>query len=163
MKNTLEGINNRISEAEEWISELEDKMVEIISEEQNKIKRMIRSDDSLRDLWDNIKWTNIQIIGFPEEEGNLENSAEATGLEKVHFHSSPKERNAKEYSDYQTIVVISHISKVILKILQDRLQQYMKCEHPDFQAGFRKARETRDPSANIHWIIEKARESQKNM
>ena len=67
---------------------------------------------------------------------NLENSAEATGLEKVHFYSSPKERNAKEDSDYQTIAVISHISKVILKILQDRLQQYMNCELPDFQAGF---------------------------
>ena len=88
---------------------------------------------------------------------NLKNSTVATELEKFSFHSSPKERNAKEDSDYQTIAVISHISKVILKILQDRLQQYMKCEHPDFQAGLRKARETRDPSANIHWIIEKAR------
>ena len=68
IKNTLEGINSRISEAEEWISELEDKMVEIISEEQNKVKKkkMKRTDDSLRDLWDNIKCTNIQIIGVPE-------------------------------------------------------------------------------------------------
>ena len=67
-KNTLEGINSRTSEAEEWISELEDKMVEIISEEKNKVKRMKRTEDSLRDLWDNIKCTNIQIIGVPEEE-----------------------------------------------------------------------------------------------
>ena len=68
IKNTLEGINSRISEAEEWISELEDKMVEITSEEQNKVKRMKRTQDSLRDLWDNIKCTNIWIIGVPEEE-----------------------------------------------------------------------------------------------
>ena len=57
-----------MSEAEEWISELEDKMVEIIAEEQNKVKRMKRTEDSLRDLWDNIKCTNIWIIGVPEEE-----------------------------------------------------------------------------------------------
>ena len=68
IKNTLEGINSRISEAEEQISELEDKMVEITSEEQNKVKRMKRTEDSLRDLWDHIKCTNIQIIGVPEEE-----------------------------------------------------------------------------------------------
>lgn len=68
IKNTLEGINSRISEAEERISELEDKMVEITSEEQNKVKRMKRTEDSLRDLWDNIKHTNIRIIGVPEEE-----------------------------------------------------------------------------------------------
>ena len=67
-KNTLEGINSRISEAEEWISELEDKMVEITYEEQNKLKRMKRTEDSLRDLWGNIKNTNIQIIGLPEDE-----------------------------------------------------------------------------------------------
>ena len=68
IKNTLEGINTRISEAEEQISELEDKIVEITSEEQNKVKRMKRTGDSLRDLWDNIKCTNIQIIGVPEKE-----------------------------------------------------------------------------------------------
>ena len=70
IKNTLEGINSRISEAEEWISELEDKMVEITSEEQNKVKRMTRTEDSLRDLWDNIKRTNIWIILVPEEDEN---------------------------------------------------------------------------------------------
>ena len=68
MKNTLEGINSRISEAEEWISELEDKMVEMTSEEQNKIKRMKRTEDSFRDLWDSIKHANIWVTGIPEEE-----------------------------------------------------------------------------------------------
>ena len=68
IKNTLEGINSRISETEERINELEDKMVEIMSEEQNKVKRLKRTEDSLRDLWDNIKSTNVQIIGVPEEE-----------------------------------------------------------------------------------------------
>ena len=63
----LEGINSRISEAEEWISELEDKMVEITSEEQNKVKRIKRTEDSLRDLWDNIKCIKVWIIGVPEE------------------------------------------------------------------------------------------------
>ena len=68
IKNALEGISSRISEAEERIRELEDKMVEITSEEQNKVKRMKRSEDNLRDLWDNIKHTNIWMIGVPEEE-----------------------------------------------------------------------------------------------
>ena len=68
IKNTLEGINSRIPEAKERISELEDKMVEITSEEQNKVKTMKRTEDSLRDLWDNIKCINIQIIRVPEEE-----------------------------------------------------------------------------------------------
>ena len=65
--NTLEGINSRISEAEEQISDLEDKMVETTFEEQNKVKRMKRTEDSLRDLWDNVKHTNIRVIGVPEE------------------------------------------------------------------------------------------------
>ena len=68
IKNTLEGISSRVSEAEEQISEMEDKMVKITSEEQNKTKRMKRAENSLRDLWDNVKSTNIQIIGVPEEE-----------------------------------------------------------------------------------------------
>ena len=87
---------------------------------------------------------------------NLENSAVATGLKKVSFHSSPKERQCKECSNYRTIALISHASKVILKILQDRLQQHMNCELPGVQAGFRKGRGTRDQIANIRWIIEKA-------
>ena len=92
---------------------------------------------------------------------NLENSAVATGLEKVSFHSNPKKGNAKECSNYHTIALISHTSTVMLKILQARLQQYVNCELPDVQAGFRKDRGTRDQIANICWIMEKARELQK--
>jgi len=74
-----------------------------------------------------------------------------------------KKGNVKECSNYSTIVLISYISKVMLKILQARLQQYVNCELPDVQAGFRKGRGTRDQIADIHWIIEKAREFQKNI
>ena len=91
---------------------------------------------------------------------NLENSAVATGLEKVTL--IPKKGNVKECSNYRTIALISHAGKVMLKILQARPQQYMNCELPDVQAGFRKGRRTRDQIANIRWIIEKAREFQKN-
>ena len=94
---------------------------------------------------------------------NLENSAVATGLKKVSFHSSPKEGNAKECPNYCTITLILHASKVMLKILQARLQQYMNQELPGVQVGFRKGRGTRDQIANIHLIIEKAREFQKNI
>ena len=85
----------------------------------------------------------------------MENSAVATGLEQVSFHSSHKERQC-QCSNYCTIEPISHTSKVMLKILQARLQQYVNRELPDVQAGFRKGRGTRDQIANIHWIIEKA-------
>ena len=78
------------------------------------------------------------------------------------FIPIPKKDNAKKCSNYCTIALISHSSKVMLKILQARLQQYMNCELPDVQAGFRKGRGTRDLIANIHWIMEKAREFQKN-
>ena len=74
---------------------------------------------------------------------NLENSAVATGLEKVSFHSKSKKGNAKECLNYSTIALISHTSKVMLKILQARLQQYVNRELPDVQAGFRKDRGTR--------------------
>ena len=94
---------------------------------------------------------------------NLENSAVATGLEKVSFHSNPKERHAKELSNYCTIALISHASKVTLKILQARLQQYVNCELPEVHAGLRKGRGTRDQIAHICWIMEKAREFQKNI
>ena len=79
------------------------------------------------------------------------------------FIPIPKKGNAKECSDYRTIAHISHACKVMLKILQARLQQYMNCELSDVQAGFRKGRGTRDQIANIRWIIEKAREFQKNI
>ena len=94
---------------------------------------------------------------------NVENSAVATGLEKVSFIPIPKKGNAKECSDYCTIVLISHANKVMLKILQARLQQYVNCELPGIQAGFRKGRGTRDQIANIRWIMEKGREFQKNI
>ena len=74
-----------------------------------------------------------------------------------------RQGNAKECSNYRTIAFISHASKVMLKILQARIQQYANCELPDVQAGFRKGRGTRDQIANIRWIIEKAREFQKNI
>ena len=89
---------------------------------------------------------------------NLGNSAVATGLEMVGFHSG-----AKECSNYCTIALISHASKVMLKILQARLQQYMNCELTDVQAGFKQSRGTRDQIANICWIIKKAREFQKSI
>ena len=73
------------------------------------------------------------------------------------FIPIPKKGNAKEYSNYHTIVLISHSSNILLKILQARLQQYINQRLPDVQAGLRKVRGTRDQIANIHWIIEKAR------
>ena len=91
---------------------------------------------------------------------NLENSKVNTGMKKVHFHSNIKERQC---SNYCTVAIISHASKVILKIFQVRLQQYMNQELSDVQAGFRKGRGTRDQTDNIHWITEKAREYQQNI
>ena len=97
---------------------------------------------------------------------NLENTAVATGLEKDWkgiFIPILKKGNAKECSNYYTIALISHTSKVMLKILQIRLQQYVNWELPDVQAGLRKGRGAKDQIANICWIIEKAREFQKNI
>ena len=90
----------------------------------------------------------------------LENSAVATGLEKVSFHSNPKERQCQRMLKLHIIALILYTSKVMLKILQARLQQYMNHEIPDVQAGFRKGRGSRDEIANIPLIIEKAREFQ---
>ena len=83
--------------------------------------------------------------------------------ERSVFIPIPKKGNAKECSNYRTIALISHASKVMLKILQARHQQYVNCELPDVQAGFRKGRGTRDQIANICWIMGKAREFQKNI
>ena len=95
---------------------------------------------------------------------NLENSAVATGLKRSVFIPVPKKGDAKECSNYHIIVVISHANKVMLKILQARLQQYVNRELPDvLEAGFRKGRGPRDQLANICWITEKAREFQKNI
>ena len=92
---------------------------------------------------------------------NLENSVVATGLERVSFHSNPNKRQCQKYSNYYTIALISHASKLMLKILQARLQQYVKQELQDIQAGFRKGRESSNQIANICWIIEKARVPEK--
>ena len=94
---------------------------------------------------------------------NLENSAVATGLEKVHFHPIPKKDSVKECSNYHTIALISYISKVMLKILQARLQQYTYPELPDVQVGFREDRGTRDQIANIRWNIAKQESSRKHL
>ena len=85
------------------------------------------------------------------------------GRKRSVFIPIPKKGNAKECSNYRTIALISDTSKVMLKILQARLQQYMNRELPDVQAGFRKGTGTRDQIVNIRWIIEKAREFQKNI
>ena len=90
---------------------------------------------------------------------NLENSTVATGLKKFNFNSNPKERNIKACSNYHTVALISHTSKVMLNILQAR--QYMNCEL--FKLDLEKNRGTRDQIANICWIIERAREFQKNI
>ena len=94
---------------------------------------------------------------------NLENSAVATGLEMVSFHSNPEERPCQRMFQHHTFAMILHASKATLKNLQARLQQYMNREFPDVQAGFRKDRGTRNQIANIHWIVKKAREFQKNI
>ena len=89
--------------------------------------------------------------------------AVATGLEKVSFHSNPKERQCQRMLRLLNNALISHASKVMLKILQARLQQYVNRELPDVQAGFKKGRGIRDQIASICWIIKKAREFQKNI
>ena len=94
---------------------------------------------------------------------NLENSAVATRMERSVFIPIEKKDDAKECSSYHTVVLISHTHKVMLKILQARLQQYMNGDLPDVQVGFRKGRGTRDQIANICWIMEKAGEFQKNI
>jgi len=96
---------------------------------------------------------------------NLENSAVATGLEKVSFIPIPKKGNAKECSNYWIIVFISHASKITLKILQARLHQYVNWELSDIQAGFKKGRETRDQIANqrSNSLLKKARKFQKDI
>ena len=94
---------------------------------------------------------------------NLENLAVATGLENVSFHSNPKERECQRMVKLLHKVLISHATKVMLKILQARLQQYVNHKLPDIEAGFRKGRGTRDQIANIHWLIKKEREFQKNI
>src|SRR5574341_682192 len=107
-----------------------------------------------------MKCCESAVLNMP---ANLENSAVATGLEKVSFHSNPKERQCQRMLKLPHIALISEASKLMLKILQARLQQYVNHELPDVQAGFRKGRGTRDQIANICWIIEKTRQFQKNI
>ena len=95
--------------------------------------------------------------------GSLKNAAMATGLEKSVFISIPKKGNVKQCSNYHTIALISHTSKVMLKILQAGFQQSVNHELPDIQPGFRKGIGTIDQIANIDWVIKKAREFQKNI
>ena len=95
--------------------------------------------------------------------GKLNFFLSAKNWKRSVFIPIPKKGNAKECSNYHTIALISHVSKVMFKILQARLQQYMNHELSDVQAGFRIGRGTRDQIANIHWIIKKAREFQKNI
>ena len=94
---------------------------------------------------------------------NLENSAQPQDWKRSVFIPIPKKGNAKKCSNYHTVVLISHTSKIMLKILQDRLQQYVNKELPDVQAGFRKGRGTRDQIANVCWIIEKEGNSKKHL
>ena len=94
---------------------------------------------------------------------NLENQQWPQDWKRSVFIPIPKKGNAKECSNYHAIALISHTSKVVIKILEARLQQYVNHELPDFQASFRKGRRTRDQIANIRWIMEKAREFQKNI
>ena len=100
------------------------------------------------------------ILNMP---ANLENAAVAVRLEKVSFHSNSKEGQCQRMFKHQIIVLISHASKVMLKVLQARPQQHMNWEFPDVQAGFRKGRGTWDQTANICWIMEKPRKFQKNI
>ena len=92
---------------------------------------------------------------------DLENSAVVRGLKNISFHSNPKERQCQKCSNYCTIALISHTSKVMLKILQARHKLYINLKLSDVQPVFRKCREIRDQTANILWIIEKARQFQK--
>ena len=92
-----------------------------------------------------------------------EDPAEATGLEKVDPHPSSKEGSTKECANHWTVALMSHASKVMCKILNDKLQHYVYQELPDVRARFRKGRGTRDQIANIRWTIERAREFQKNI
>ena len=100
--------------------------------------------------WNNCSWS-ILALQWPQD------------WKRSVFIPIPKKGNAKECSNYHTIALISHLSKVMVKILQARLQQYVNRELPDVQAGFRKGRGTRDQIANIRWLIKKAREFQKNI
>ena len=103
------------------------------------------------------------LLNMPNLEQIWKTQQQPQDWKRLVFIPIPKKGNAKKFSNYHTTALISHPNKVMLKILQARLQQYVYCERPDVQAGFRKGRGTRDQIANICWIIEKAREFKKNI
>ena len=111
------------------------------------------------ELFQILKYDAVQVLHSMCQQICQENLVVATGWEKVSFHPNPN----KECSNYHINALILHASKIMLKILQDRLQQHVNCELPDVQAGFRKGRGTRDQIANICWIMEKARKFQENI
>ena len=111
--------------------------------------------------WKMMLWKSC--TQYASKSGKLSRLEKTQDWKRSVFIPTPKEGNPKECSNYRTIALISHTSKVMLKILQARLQQYVNCELPDVQAGFRKGRGIRDQIANIRWIIVKAREFQKNI
>ena len=113
------------------------------------------------ELFQILKDDAVKVLHSLWQMANMENSAVGTGLERSVFIPIPKKGNRKECSNYCPVALISHTSKVILKILQTRLQHYVNKELPDVQAGFKKGRGTRDQIANICWVIEKAREFRK--
>ena len=121
-----------------------------------------RDDGILVELFQILKYDAVKSAALSMP-ANLENSVVDKDWKRSVFIPIPKKGNAKECSNYYIIALISHASEIMLKILQARLQQYVNCELPDVQAGFRKGRGTRDQIANIDWIIEKAREFQKNI
>ena len=124
---------------------------------------------SMGSQWVGHNWAHARARAHPQRNINgtffspMYRSQNVQDWKRSVFIPIPKKGKAKECSNYSTIALISHTSKVMLNILQARLQQYMSCELPDVQAGFRKGRGTRHEIANIHWIIEKAREFQKNI
>ena len=111
----------------------------------------------------NWKWAPLNIKNCYSFVHSINNYILNVSFRQVIFETLPKKGNAKECSNYCTIALISHASKVIFKILQARLQQYVNCELPDVQAGFKKGRGTRDQIANICWTIKNTREFQKNI
>ena len=126
------------------------------------MNKVSRGDGIPVELFQILKDDVAKVLHF-NTPATLEDSAVAAGLEKVSFHSNPKERQCQRMSNYHTVALISHASKVMLKIPQTRLQLSMNPELQDVQVGFRKGRGTRDQIAKTCWIIKKAREFQKNI
>ena len=114
-------------------------------------------------LFQTLEDNAVKVLHLICKFGKLSSGHRTGKLKKSVFIPIPKKGNAKECSNYHTIALISHASKVMINILQARFQQYVNCELPNVQPGFRKSRGTRDQIINIRWIIKKAREFQKNI